>query len=318
MNYHKKMNISPEILIDIVCPMMKNMIDIIKLSMTCSTLLIAQDEMIKKATEKHPFLKKYSHFLTNTLKISCSVMEFSKIINTLENNPKEKEINLHFLTNINQNKSQYKTSIKLYMIIQKYAKHLERTTLYNSNILKFLLSMQYMFKKLHPAICNISDALFADAFLVKNIVSIEKLDFDIFELYENISILKKQCPKRYYTLYENVMKNKPKIVRNIGYQIETIRIFSQLHKHTLDSKIHNYINYEMFKYLNKILYSSDVAYSTIFNHESISQKFASISYNNMLKYKNKIVVDENVFPRYLYKVILTEFQLFEKQIKIYI
>ena len=204
------------------------------------------------------------------------------------------------------------------MIIQKYAKHLERTTLYNSNILKFLLSMQYMFKKLHPAICNISDALFADAFLVKNIVSIEKLDFDIFELYENISILKKQCPKRYYTLYENVMKNKPKIVRNIGYQIETIRILSQLHKHTLDSKIHNYINYEMFKYLNKILYSSDVAYNTIFNHKTISQNFASVSYRQMLKYKNEIVANENMFPRYLYEAILTEFQLFEKQIKIYI
>jgi hypothetical protein len=287
--------------------------------MTCSTLLIAQDEMIKKAIEKHPFLKKYEYFLTNTFKISCSVMEFSKIIHTLENNPLKKDMSLHFLTNINQNKAQYKTSIKLYMIIQKYAKHLERTNLYNSNILKFLLSMKYMFKKHHPGICNISDALFADAFLVKNIVSVEKIDFDIFELYENISILKKQYPRRSYTLYENVMKNKPKIVMNIGYQIETIRILSQLHKHTLDTKIHSYINYEMFKYLNKILYSSDVAYSTIFNHKSISQNFASISYNNMLKYKNEIVKNGNsTFPQYMYKAILTEFQLFEKQIKIYI
>ena len=319
-DYHTKMNISTEILIDIVCPMMKNMNDIIKVSLTCSTLMNMQDEMIKKTIEKHPFLKRYSYFLTNTFKISCSFVEFSKIINTLENKSHENDMRLHFLTNINQDKVQYKTSVKLYMVIQKYAKHLGRTTLYNLNILKFLLSMQYMFKKHHPGVCNISDPIFADAFLIKHthIVSIENVDFDLYEIYENISILNKRCP-RSYTLYENITKKETKTVMAMEYQIETIKVLSQMYKYALSPKIQAYINFEMFKYFNRILYSCDVANSTIFNNKSISQKFALTTYNKMLEFRNETVVFENkLFSKYMKNTIFAELQLFEKNIKIYI
>lgn len=311
------MSISFEIIKEIVCPMI-SILDVIKLSLTCSTLVKSQDEMINKVIEQHPFLKNHACFLTNVLKMEYYRLEFAQIIEIIEDKNKTKNMNLYFLKDVNQNKAQFQKSVKLYKIIQEYAKYLNRTDLYNSNISKFLASMKYMFKKCHPGLCNVSDAIFADAFLVKKIVSIENIDFDMFELYENISILMKNCP-RSYTLYENVMNNDQKVAGTINDQIETIRILSKLHHVVSYPTVCRYLNYEIIKYLNRILYSCDVSNSTVFDNSRISRGFASTSYRKILQIKKDIEINGYIiFPKYLFDTTLAQIQIFEKYVQIYI